>query len=82
MAFMRTPSFPLPLRRRLPLRLPLLLLVLPLPSPATHPAPLPTKTLDAPTAPPMTYRHEGKQFIVFAFGGRGNEKGLIAFSLP
>ena len=40
------------------------------------------ETDDAPTAPPMTYMHEGKQFIVFAFGGRGNEKGLIAFALP
>ena len=39
-------------------------------------------TESAPVAPPMTYVHEGKQYIVYAVGGRRKEKELIAFALP
>jgi quinoprotein glucose dehydrogenase len=34
-----------------------------------------------PAAAPMTYRHEGRQFIVLAIGG-GTEAALVAFALP
>lgn len=32
--------------------------------------------------PPMTYLHEGSQYIVVAGGGRDNDDELIAFALP
>ena len=34
------------------------------------------------TGIPMTYMHEGKQYIVVAVGGRGYPAGLVALALP
>ncbi len=34
------------------------------------------------SAAPMTYEHEGRQFIVMAISEQGNENELIAFALP
>jgi quinoprotein glucose dehydrogenase len=36
----------------------------------------------APVAPPMTYVHDGRQYIAFTCGGRGRERQLIVFALP
>jgi quinoprotein glucose dehydrogenase len=42
-----------------------------------------TVTLPAPTsAAPMSFMHEGKQYIVTAVGGRGVEGALVALRLP
>lgn len=40
------------------------------------------KMTDAPFGTPMTYEHEGKQYIVVAAGGGGNPARLVAFGLP
>lgn len=42
---------------------------------------IPIKTGD-PTGSPMTYMHEGKQYIVFAAGGTPDDAELIALTLP
>ena len=34
------------------------------------------------TGVPMTYLHEGRQYIVLSVGGRGEPAELVAFSLP
>jgi quinoprotein glucose dehydrogenase len=34
------------------------------------------------TGAPMTYMHEGKQYIVVAIGGRGRASQWVALSLP
>ena len=34
------------------------------------------------TGAPMTYMHQGKQYIVVAIGGREQPPELIAFALP
>lgn len=34
------------------------------------------------TAPPMTYLHDGGQYIVLAIGGRDHPAGFVALSLP
>ncbi|MEO8719093.1 MAG: hypothetical protein ABI423_12825 [Burkholderiales bacterium] len=39
--------------------------------------PIPSKT----SAPPMTFMHKGKQYIVFATGGGANTS-LVALTLP
>ncbi len=36
---------------------------------------------NAPVAPPMTYVHDGRQYVAFSAGGRGRDKELIAFAL-
>ena len=36
---------------------------------------------NAPVAPPMTYVHDGRQYVTFAAGGRGHDKELISFAL-
>ncbi|MCH8243792.1 MAG: PQQ-binding-like beta-propeller repeat protein [Planctomycetes bacterium] len=40
-----------------------------------------TTTGSPSTAPPMSYVHNGKQYIAYTVGGRGGELELIAFSL-
>ena len=40
------------------------------------------KTASTPSGAPMTYVHHGKQYIVFAVGGRGEKNELVAFALP
>jgi quinoprotein glucose dehydrogenase len=34
------------------------------------------------TGVPMTYSHEGRQYVVAAVGGRGYPAGLVALALP
>ena len=36
----------------------------------------------APLGAPMTYLHEGKQYIAFAVGGGASPRGLRAYALP
>lgn len=35
-----------------------------------------------PHGTPMTYQHDGKQYVVVAVGGRGQKSELLAFALP
>src|SRR5262249_36972607 len=41
-----------------------------------------SKVKDAPFGTPMTYQHNGKQYIVVASGGGGSPARLVAFALP
>ncbi|HTE42937.1 MAG TPA: pyrroloquinoline quinone-dependent dehydrogenase [Steroidobacteraceae bacterium] len=41
-----------------------------------------TKMKDAPYGTPMTYMHQGKQYIVVAAGGGGSPARLVAFAKP
>jgi glucose dehydrogenase len=34
------------------------------------------------TGVPMTYMHDGRQFVVLSVGGRGAPAELVAFALP
>ena len=40
------------------------------------------KMAEPPFGTPMTYRHQGKQYVVVSAGGGGMPAKLIAFALP